>query len=98
MRRGSRMRIQGAHGFRLTSSGRSARLLPQRELRAGETDLPRGAAGEVVAIFGWNGMVGAHACAPRDASGRLNTFAMFIPLRTALNVTLRVASAAPSCT
>jgi hypothetical protein len=38
------------------------------------------------------------SCALRNVSGRENTLAMFIPLRRALNVTLRVASAAPSWT
>src|SRR5260370_6970748 len=37
-------------------------------------------------------------CARRNVSGRLNTLAMFIPLRTACNVTFRVSSAAPSWT
>lgn len=35
-------------------------------------------------------------CAERNVSGLENTLAMFIPLRTADNVTLRVANAAPS--
>ena len=39
---------------------------------------------------------GSERCASRNVLGSLNTFAMFIPLRTAPRLTLPVASAAPS--